>query len=191
MASGSKSLWGFLAGVGLLLVLLAFVGAVVAWLYYYRGAQNARSAAPAAAVEQSLDDIQPDEVRLPEEESPAAEAPEEGGQPLIPPASANPPGQPVPFTPAKMQAAIETLGEWAAAREDPVRLEALARRLGFAAGYELRAYCGVALAVGARIRAGDPDTVQLEYARIYPPDVVAVIARPGNLDKIGRFVPSE
>jgi hypothetical protein len=185
MASRSKGFWGCLAGGCLLLVLLAFAGAVVAWLYYFRGAQNPRSAPPEAAVEQPLDDLQPDEVRLPDEEAPTAEAPEESGQPLIPQ------GPPVPFTPARMQAAIDALGEWAAPREAPARLEALARRLDFAAGYELSAYCGVALAVGARIRAGDPGTVQQEYARIYPAEVVAVIARPENLEKIGRLVPSE
>ncbi len=184
MASKSNGAWNWMVGSCLLLVLAVFVGALVAWLHYYRGAQDQRSA-PAVAVEQPLDDIQPDEVQMPEEETPAAEAPAEGGQPLVPP------GQTAAFTPAKMQAAIDALEEWAAARADAARLEALARRQGFAGGSELSAYCGVALAVGARIRAGDPEAVQREYARIYPPEVVAVIARPGNLEKIGQLVPSE
>ena len=191
MASKSKGFWGCLVGGCLLLVLLAFVGAVVAYLHFYRGAQSNRSAA-SAAVEGPLDDIQPDEVQLPEEEAPTAEAPEQGGQPLIPQGPATtPPGQPAPFTPARMQAAIDALGDWASIRDEPALLEALARRHGFAAGYELSAYCGVALAVGARIRAGDPDTIRREYSQIYPPEVVAVIAKPDNLEKIGQLVPSE
>lgn len=190
MTSKSNGAWNWMVGGCLLLVLAVFVGAVAAWLHYYRGAQDQRSA-PAAAAEQPLDDIQPDEVQMPEEEIPAAEAPAEGGQPLVPPGPAKPPGQTAAFAPSKMQAAIDALGEWATARADAARLEALARRQGFAAGYELSAYCGVALAVGARIRAGDPEAVQREYARIYPPEVVAVIARPGNLEKIGQLVPSE
>ena len=191
MGSKSKGFWGCLAGGCLLLVLLVFVGAVLAWLYYFRGAQDQRKDAPVSSVEEPLDDIQADEVRLPDENGLSAESPEAGGQPLIPSGPANPPGQPVPFTPAKMQAAIDGILEWVEVKDDPVRMEALARRQGLSAAYELSAYCSVALAVGTQIRAGDLETVKQRYARIYPPEVVEVIARPENLEKIGRLVPSE
>jgi hypothetical protein len=90
-----------------------------------------------------------------------------------------------------MQAAIDGILEWVEAKDDPARMEALARRRGVSAAYELSAYCSVALAVGTQIRAGDLETVKQRYAQIYPPEVVEVIARPENLEKIGRLAPSE